>query len=161
MDPVTNAISTSISMGKYHPSNYKNKNNSSTASSNSHSAVTTASVTSPVLSRHARKSPDIQKKLQQYQRDMVEQAAILARMKVPGGMSKPSSPRLVPLGSPGPVTPWELEGGDEGYIVAGMAARTGGSNYGVEVGGLQDVQAAVGRLIGSEVEEARAVEARR
>lgn len=31
---------------------------------------------------------------------------------------RPTSPRLAPLGSPGPVTPLELER-DEGYLVAG------------------------------------------
>lgn len=34
---------------------------------------------------------------------------------------KPDSPRLAPLGSPGPVTPLELEGQD-GYLFAGARA---------------------------------------
>ncbi|KAK4965225.1 hypothetical protein LTR28_003509, partial [Elasticomyces elasticus] len=41
----------------------------------------------------------------------------------PAGWStidKPVSPRLAPLGSPGPVTPLELEG-QEGYLVAGFS----------------------------------------
>lgn len=47
---------------------------------------------------------------------MVEQAAAAAHMSIPG--SKPISPRLLPLLSPGPVTPMELEERD-GYLVAG------------------------------------------
>lgn len=38
---------------------------------------------------------------------MVEAAARAAQMSVG---REPASPRLGPLGSPGPVTPWELEG---------------------------------------------------
>jgi hypothetical protein len=37
--------------------------------------------------------------------------------------AKPISPRLLPAGSPGPITPFELEGEDDGYIVAGGRAR--------------------------------------
>ena len=41
------------------------------------------------------------------------------------GGSKPISPRLLPLGSPGPITPFELEESSEtGYVVAGAMART-------------------------------------
>lgn len=40
---------------------------------------------------------------------------------VPAIRDKPISPRLVPLGSPGPVTPLELEG-QEGYLMAGVRA---------------------------------------
>jgi hypothetical protein len=44
----------------------------------------------------------------------------------PGG-SKPISPRLLPLGSPGPITPFELEdSADSGYVVAGARAATNG-----------------------------------
>lgn len=53
---------------------------------------------------------------------MVHAAA--ARAVSPGRVGKPLSPRLAPLGSPGPVTPLILEG-DEGYVVVG--ARTAGN----------------------------------
>lgn len=37
---------------------------------------------------------------------------------------EPTSPRLQPAGSPGPITPFELEDIDnEGYIAAGNRAR--------------------------------------
>lgn len=43
-----------------------------------------------------------------------------------GQKKEPVSPRLLPTGSPGPITPLELEmDGDEGYLVAGTRARGG------------------------------------
>lgn len=36
-------------------------------------------------------------------------------------LKEPNSPKLQPLGSPGPITPFELEEAD-GYIVAGSVA---------------------------------------
>jgi hypothetical protein len=75
-------------------------------------------------------SEDIRRKLHQYQREMVAQAAGAAGQVVgrsamlnDGRRSKPVSPRLMPLGSPGPVTPMELEEMErEGYI-RDMGAR--------------------------------------
>ncbi|KAJ3531484.1 hypothetical protein NM208_g8859 [Fusarium decemcellulare] len=84
---------------------------------------------------------EIRRKLQQYQRDMIAQASMAANellgssakpdSKLAGGVSlhslplrdsrfltpgphKPRSPRLAPLGSPGPVTPMDLESLDGG-----------------------------------------------
>ncbi|KFY43237.1 hypothetical protein V494_02058 [Pseudogymnoascus sp. VKM F-4513 (FW-928)] len=42
---------------------------------------------------------------------MVEAAARAAQLSI---SRSPASPRLGPLGSPGPVTPWELEGEGSG-----------------------------------------------
>jgi hypothetical protein len=98
-----------VPLGKYHPSNYKNKS----SPADKLAPLTTIAPSQP---HHARKKSDITKKLQQYQRDMVEQAALAGRMAFPG--ARPISPRLLPLGSPGPVTPMELEEGD-GYLGAG------------------------------------------
>ena len=95
-------------------------------------------------SSHARSDSEAKRRLQQYQRDMVAQAT-LAASQVLGqrgnskmvtssvhGMSvgninlsksmgqKPISPRLLPLGSPGPVTPMDLEGSDS-YLTLGRA----------------------------------------
>jgi hypothetical protein len=42
-----------------------------------------------------------------------------------GGRVKPDSPKLMPLGSPGPITPFELEE-SAGYLVAGARAGTQG-----------------------------------
>lgn len=62
----------------------------------------------------------IKKKLMQYQQDMREQAASAARLQIPN--RQPRSPKLLPLGSPGPVTPWELDGEANGYPGFGRAA---------------------------------------
>ncbi|KAK1998148.1 hypothetical protein LX36DRAFT_576856, partial [Colletotrichum falcatum] len=96
----------------------------------------------------SRQDSEARRKLQQYQRDMIAQAR-LAASEVLGsspnqanaasssaitlngipltsmhhigttGVHKPISPRLLPLGSPGPVTPMDLEGGQGGYIDRG------------------------------------------
>lgn len=86
----------------------------------------------------ARAGPEARRRLQQYQRDMIAQASIGARAVLVNNAStktaaatsthaggsptkgqlataflrthKPLSPRLQPLGSPGPVTPMSLEG---------------------------------------------------
>jgi hypothetical protein len=58
---------------------------------------------------------------------MIAQARHGARSSAAGKtlrVSKPKSPQLMPAGSPGPITPFELEeSADEGYIAAGMRAR--------------------------------------
>lgn len=56
---------------------------------------------------------DVQKQLYFNQRENMS-----ARVNSPDQAGKPVSPRLHPLGSPGPVTPFEL-GGDEGYLTGG------------------------------------------
>ena len=49
-----------------------------------------------------------------YQRDLVAAARSQSPNQI---LDNPASPRLVPMGSPGPVTPFELE--SDGYLVAG------------------------------------------
>lgn len=92
-------------------------------------------------SSRGRSDSDAKRRLQQYQRDMVAQATQAARhlartesasaslaavhgaplQKFHTSTTRPISPRLQPLGSPGPVTPMELEGqgGDGGYLTRG------------------------------------------
>lgn len=80
------------------------------------------------MAAHSRNESEAKRRLAQYQRDMIAQAAMaiggssINRAGVPSlaGMGfshfdKPDKPRLQPLGSPGPVTPMELEGAD-GYL---------------------------------------------
>ncbi len=67
---------------------------------------------------------DIKKKLLQYQQDMREQAATAARLNLP--VRLPRSPKLVPLGSPGPVTPWELDGEGGGFPGMNMGVQKQG-----------------------------------
>lgn len=88
---------------------------------------------------HLRTGSEAKRLVEQYQRDMVAQAS-MALYSNASGMSpstripdnaglrniqlgattlrthKPLSPRLVPLGSPGPVTPMELDGNADGYL---------------------------------------------
>jgi hypothetical protein len=66
---------------------------------------------------------DLKKQLYFSQREIMNSAL---RPSSPGHTAKPVSPRLAPVGSPGPVTPLELEQGD-GYLVAG--ARYATSNF--------------------------------
>lgn len=102
---------------RFHPANFP--------SGNSSLQVTPDGVASPhgPLSprAHQRMLSDAQKHLYAYQREMVS----VARASSPGRGDKPTSPKLAPLGSPGPVTPLELEG-DGGYLVAG--ARSSGKD---------------------------------
>jgi len=145
-----------LPMGKYYPSNYESRTSTPgdpvsarpaasktlsppQASGNMHLAIPKHSTA------HFRSDSDAKRRLQQYQRDMVAQAALGAREVIGGagpkataaasayGVSlrniqlptakvhKPTSPRLAPLGSPGPVTPMDLEenGGDGGYLTRG------------------------------------------
>ena len=140
-------------MGKYHPSNYKSPASTgvSTPSNPSVSSRTLLPPTNlaiPTLQSkrknkshsrqgHERKSSDVTRKLQQYQRDMIAQARLVAQSSlagVAGQKKEPISPRLLPCGSPGPITPLELEmDGEDGYMVAGYRSR-GGSLIG---GGLE------------------------
>ncbi|KAI2619702.1 hypothetical protein GGR54DRAFT_126132 [Hypoxylon sp. NC1633] len=133
-----------LPMGKYYPSNYvkrkeekRSKQHSrpptsippSTVGSESESQVPTTR--DPSATGHSRNDSDAKRRLQQYQRDMIAQAtlalnrgnvnaATLSSLRTIGftSMSKPSKPRLAPLGSPGPVTPMELEDSEDGYLGA-------------------------------------------
>lgn len=58
-----------------------------------------------------------------YQQQLMASASRQAR----GAIPKPTSPRLDPMGSPGPVTPLELSGAD-GYLTAGMTSNDAASH---------------------------------
>ncbi|KAI1370736.1 hypothetical protein F4677DRAFT_457672 [Hypoxylon crocopeplum] len=133
-----------LPMGKYYPSNYVKRKEekrskqqgrpptsipSSTMGSKSETQVPTTRDAPPT--GQSRNESDAKRRLQQYQRDMIAQAtlalnggnvnaAALSSLRTIGftSVSKPSKPRLAPLGSPGPVTPMELEGSEDGYLGA-------------------------------------------
>lgn len=65
--------------------------------------------------------------LRQY-RELVAASVALPRNASPTSFSKPSAPRLDPLGSPGPVTPLTLEEA-EGYMAAGSASKEDSSSH--------------------------------
>ncbi|KAF5003340.1 hypothetical protein FDECE_10107 [Fusarium decemcellulare] len=131
-----------LPMGKYYPSNYENNNGSQTNLRPALTGTLSSNIgpDSQVPPR-ATAETEIRRKLQQYQRDMIAQASMAANellgssakpdSKLAGGVSlhslplrdsrfltpgphKPRSPRLAPLGSPGPVTPMDLESLDGG-----------------------------------------------
>ncbi|KAM0368131.1 hypothetical protein ACHAPY_011582 [Fusarium culmorum] len=128
-----------LPMGKYYPSNYESRTGNQsnmrpplngTMSSN----IGPDSQTVPRANSQSNPETELRRKLQQYQRDMIAQASMAAnellsssaksgdkpgislnslplrdsRFATPGS-HKPISPRLLPLGSPGPVTPMDLE----------------------------------------------------
>ncbi|KAI0886069.1 uncharacterized protein GGS22DRAFT_159790 [Annulohypoxylon maeteangense] len=135
-----------LPMGKYYPTNYvkrkeekRNRQQGRPPPSNlipspptgtkSETQIPTARDTSAM--GHSRNESDAKRRLQQYQRDMIAQATIalnggsvnaatMSSLRTIGftSVSKPSKPRLAPLGSPGPVTPMELEGSEDGYLGA-------------------------------------------
>ncbi|KAI8966373.1 hypothetical protein F5Y11DRAFT_153887 [Daldinia sp. FL1419] len=133
-----------LPMGKYYPSNYvkrkeekrsRKQSRPSTStqfppmSSKSESIVPTTRDSS--VMGHSRNESDAKRRLQQYQRDMIAQAtlalnggnvnaATLSSLRTIGftSMPGPGKPRLAPLGSPGPVTPMELENSQDGYLGA-------------------------------------------
>ncbi|KAL8720554.1 MAG: hypothetical protein Q9225_002600 [Loekoesia sp. 1 TL-2023] len=97
----------------FHPANYESRTPSPRSTSR------------PVSSSHGRQISDAQKKLQRYQRDIVINAtrsAVRSTLKSP--LPRPSSPRLNPLGSPGPVTPLMLEGQSDYFLTGSGTAST-------------------------------------
>ena len=124
-----------IPKGKYHPANYKGPANPIPTSAPS-LPPTNLSLPPSVSGRekksrpgHERHGSDVKRKLQEYQLGQMKRAQVLAQAHGGSGSggSKPISPRLLPLGSPGPITPFELEdSADSGYVVAGARAATNG-----------------------------------
>ena len=119
------------SLPRFHPANYPS------AHSSAKSTPDEGPANPPVSPRaHQRMYSDAQKHLLMYHHQSVASAA-RSNGKVD---DKPVSPRLAPLGSPGPVTPLELEQ-QEGYLVAGS------NHAGIGMGGSADY---VDRLIREE-----------
>ncbi|KUJ08163.1 uncharacterized protein LY89DRAFT_677052 [Mollisia scopiformis] len=145
MSPAFGPLSPSIPeplvkpMGKYHPANYKSPANTQVSTPTSAPRLLPpTNLSMPTTNKrntrdrpahgHERKNSDIKRKLQQYQKDMIAQARSAASSSIAGTMrgerKEPNSPKLQPAGSPGPITPFELEDLDnEGYIDAGHRAR--------------------------------------
>ncbi|PHH87034.1 hypothetical protein CDD83_9405 [Cordyceps sp. RAO-2017] len=140
-----------LPMGKYYPSNYEQsqRNKARRPARPSVSDTLVSSIRADgQASRHAAGPPrphaeasedEARRRMQQYQRDMIAQAAMAlggsAKLGAAGvslsGMPvkdvwlaghpphRPASPRLHPLGSPGPVTPMDLESVGGGYLEHG------------------------------------------
>lgn len=143
-----------LPLGKYYPSNWERRHGKTrpprpVPSAKPVPATVQSEFQVPVYrgdQAHARSGSEAQRRLQQYQRDMVAQAtmaasAILSKsasmsssaVSSPHGRvpvtifktHKPVSPRLKPLGSPGPVTPMSLE---DGYMALGGPLSAAGSD---------------------------------
>ncbi|TDZ15420.1 hypothetical protein Cob_v011593 [Colletotrichum orbiculare MAFF 240422] len=141
---------TSLPMGKYYPSNYENRPQEPRIGPSAppvrvSSTRSEGHIPSRETFRSTNKDTEVRRKLAQYQRDMIAQARLAASevlgssaessaastvplngvplptLHIGGpGSHKPLSPRLLPLGSPGPVTPMNLEGEDVGgYLDSG------------------------------------------
>lgn len=72
---------------------------------------------------YQRQYSDAQKQAYLYQQQLLVSTSRQAR----GPMAKPTSPRLIPMASPGAVTPLELEK-SEGYLTAGVNASDAASH---------------------------------
>ena len=95
---------------RFHPANFPSSQ-SSLAGTPSSGLNSPEPPTSPRMQQ--RHLSDAQTQLFTYQRDLLNSVG-----KGPwASAAKPTSPTLEPLGSPGPVTPFELEG--DGYLMAG------------------------------------------
>ncbi|KAJ4298413.1 hypothetical protein N0V88_003443 [Collariella sp. IMI 366227] len=150
-----------LPMGKYYPTNWEKRHGKAPLQHNNNRPPTTIQPLAAAVRfesqvpkyhgdpGHAKPGSDVKRRLQQYQRDMVAQAAMAANAVLANSPSaadhpmaasvagpsvpksklaatflkthKPVSPRLRPVGSPGPViTPMSLEG--DCYLSLGSPA---------------------------------------
>ncbi|KAI9701375.1 MAG: hypothetical protein M1820_006466 [Bogoriella megaspora] len=120
------AASTSLrlpSLPRFHPANFPSSQHVSAGSTPSTGVNGLQPPVSP--RQNHRQYSDVQKQLYAYQKDIIATAMRTSQATTPNGLSnKPDSPRLEPLGSPGPVTPLMLEE-QAGYLVAGVRAPDG------------------------------------
>ncbi|KAI4190021.1 MAG: hypothetical protein LQ346_004997 [Caloplaca aetnensis] len=95
----------------FHPANYESRKS-------------TPRNARPINSAHGRQVSDAQKKLHKYQRELVINATrTFGGSTTKSPLPRPTSPRLNPLGSPGPVTPLRLEG-ESDYFLAGCGTAS-------------------------------------
>ncbi|KAF2102649.1 hypothetical protein NA57DRAFT_52208 [Rhizodiscina lignyota] len=101
------------SLPRFHPANFPSQ--SSSFASTPASGVNSPQ---PPMSPRSqqRQYSDAQRQLYVYQRELLANAGKIPSRPAP--TSRPISPRLAPAGSPGPVTPLELEN-EGGYLMAG------------------------------------------
>ncbi|KAI4749026.1 hypothetical protein E4T50_00685 [Aureobasidium sp. EXF-12298] len=114
---------------RFHPANFPSSQSSSVATTPSTGPLSPSNPP-PSPKAQQRLYSEAQKQLYLYHREtLAAQAAVTAAANAGSGrpaslrFEKPLSPRLAPLGSPGPVTPLELEGQD-GYLLAGAHATS-------------------------------------
>ncbi|KAM3461377.1 hypothetical protein MY5147_007556 [Beauveria neobassiana] len=137
-----------LPVGKYYPSNYERRTRQLQGQRTFVSESVTSYAKTDVQGTTYKGGDDARQRLQQYQRDMVAQASMAlggsskpsmlpgnasalrsmpfgrdARFGRPSTPQRPISPQLQPMGSPGPVTPMDLEAQEE-YITKGQVVAT-------------------------------------
>ena len=117
---------------RFHPANFPSSQSSSVANTPGTGSNSGHPSPNPPVSPIAQQRlySEAQKQLLLHHREtLAAQAAVVAASAsapvrpTSSRYEKPLSPRLAPLGSPGPVTPLELEG-HEGYLLAGAHASS-------------------------------------
>lgn len=117
---------------RFHPANFPSSQSSSVANTPGTAPNSGHPSPNPPVSPKAQQRlySEAQKQLYLYHREtLAAQAAVAAAAGANSSRpqssryERPLSPRLAPLGSPGPVTPLELEG-QEGYLLAGAHASS-------------------------------------
>lgn len=103
---------------RFHPANFPSQNSGAANTPSSGIGSPQPPLSPRIQSKHY---SEAQRQLYLYQRDLVSTAKGRSYSN-----HKPASPRLMPLGSPGPVTPLELEGQGGDYLLA--AASTKGAS---------------------------------
>ncbi|KAI9813469.1 MAG: hypothetical protein M1827_004145 [Pycnora praestabilis] len=105
---------------RFHPANFQAASSSSTDTPTSDSQP---SLQSANQHGHQRHYSGAQRQLHMHQRELIANATRGRGAAMTGGV-KPTSPKLLPLGSPGPVTPLMLEE-EGGYLIAGAGSQGG------------------------------------
>lgn len=105
------------SLPRFHPANFPSSHSSS-ASTPASGPTSPQGMYQPSINQ--RLHSDAQRQLYFHHRDTLASYAGLGPSL--GSRDKPATPNLGPTGSPGPVTPLELEE-DEGYLMAGAARQ--------------------------------------
>lgn len=108
------------SLPRFHPANFNSASSSMTTTPNS-----AASPNPPYFSNSVDQS-----QLSYYHQHLLAQSALATTATGSNG-KRPNSPKLAPLaGSPGPVTPLELDG--ENYLTAGLSSHSQKNVLGVD-----------------------------
>ena len=125
---------------RFHPANFANYVNSTSTSATSSSTTSpdssATSPTNPLSPRTARQTPQLseaQRQLYNYHRELYSLNRSGSEANSPSTTtfitSRPASPFLQPLASPGAVTPLELEEADQAdeYLMAGFRSKQSSS----------------------------------
>jgi len=102
-----------MNLPRFHPANFAHLDSPATPSSTVQSpAITLNRVTAPV-------APESPRLMREKQREFLERANLSSKIAASSMGVKPGSPRLDPLGSPGPVTPLALDEAGDYFQVKG------------------------------------------